>query len=223
MLFLQCCKIVGDSFGGIKRSSKYSRINQDWVRFLVVSSQGWRSVTYYDELGVHPQATSKEIKSAFYKLSKAHHPDMNIDNPLSQDKFKIISEAYVVLGNPKQRIQYDKGVLGRNHSVAEREQATHKFEGEAFYESRGSGGRAVKERQGRNLDNWVRENRTNTFEHAQYIKKKLAHKNARNESVRQSLGGGGGPIHNNQQSNFSIKVIIFAFVLFFFIVQLIIW
>ena len=104
------------------------------VRHILTSTVRPRS--FYDELGVHPQSTSREIKEAFYKLSKDHHPDRNVDNPEALKKFQVISEAYEILGNPDKRIKYDKGVLGRTSSVAERERATHKFQGEQFYGAR---------------------------------------------------------------------------------------
>jgi len=228
MLFLQCYKVVGKSFGEIhSRQNKYSRFGEVLIRNFAVSSQGYRAVTYYDELGLHPQATSKEIKTAFYELSKAHHPDRNIDNPSAHEKFKTISEAYDVLSNPKQRIKYDKGELGRLNSVAEREQASHKFEGEAFYESRGSRGKLARERgDGQNLDSWIKEHRSNTFDHAQYLKKKLAHKNKIKENTsKQDFGGGGGGgnMYNTQQSNTSIKFLFYTFVLLLIIVRAIFW
>ena len=94
------------------------------------------SPSYYEELGLHPQASAREIKSAFYALSKEHHPDRNIENAEALKKFQAISEAYEVLSNPATRTNYDKGVLGRSSSVAERERASHRFEGEAFYEGK---------------------------------------------------------------------------------------
>lgn len=62
------------------------------------------SKNYYDILGVKRDATEKEIKSQYYKLSKQYHPDVN---PEGEEKFKEISEAYSILGNPEKRKAYD--------------------------------------------------------------------------------------------------------------------
>ena len=56
-------------------------------RTLAFSS---RPPTYYDDLGVHPQASSREIKTAFYALSKQHHPDKNADKPEALARFHDI-------------------------------------------------------------------------------------------------------------------------------------
>ena len=126
--------------------------------------------SYYEELGVHPQASSKEIKAAFYKLSKEFHPDRNVDNPEALRKFQNISEAYDTLSNPGTRTKYDKGVLGRSSSVAEREASKHTFEGEVFYGSR-SNRLNTDAGKGKNLDSWVREARKEAFETSQYYNK----------------------------------------------------
>lgn len=59
---------------------------------------------YYKILGLDNSATDKEIKSAYRKLAKKYHPDLNPDG---QDKFKDINEAYEVLGDPEKKKQYD--------------------------------------------------------------------------------------------------------------------
>lgn len=63
---------------------------------------------YYDILGVDRNATKGEIKKAYKKLAKKHHPDLNKDNPESADKFKEINEAAAVLGDDEKRAQYDQ-------------------------------------------------------------------------------------------------------------------
>ena len=128
------------------------------------TSSASHKTSYYDDLGVVPNSTSREIKEAFYKLSKEYHPDKNIGNPEALQKFQVISEAYDLLSNPEKRIKYDKGVLGRNSSVAEREAASHRFEGENFYGARGSLKIHRSKDLDRNLDLWVTENRKESFQ-----------------------------------------------------------
>lgn len=67
---------------------------------------------YYKILGINKGASAAEIKKAYRKLAMQYHPDKNPDNEAAADKFKEISEAYEVLGNPKTRKQYDE--LGAN-------------------------------------------------------------------------------------------------------------
>jgi len=121
--------------------------------------------SFYDHLEIHPQASSKEVKAAFYRLSKLHHPDSNIDDASALARFQAISEAYEVLSNPQLRAKYDKGVLGRSSSVAEREQASHRFDKESFYEKRSD--REAKVTGSKKLDNWVTKSRAHSFRRKQ--------------------------------------------------------
>lgn len=63
---------------------------------------------YYATLGVPKTATEKEIKAAYRKLARKHHPDVNPGNRAAEDKFKEISEAHEVLGDADKRKKYDQ-------------------------------------------------------------------------------------------------------------------
>jgi curved DNA-binding protein len=63
---------------------------------------------YYQVLGVARGASGKEVKSAFRKLARAHHPDLNPSDPGAAARFKEINEAHEVLGDPEKRKLYDR-------------------------------------------------------------------------------------------------------------------
>ncbi|MGE5893608.1 MAG: molecular chaperone DnaJ [bacterium] len=63
---------------------------------------------YYEILGVKKDASQDEIKKVYRKLARKYHPDLNPNNKEAEKKFKEISEAYAVLGDPKKRKEYDE-------------------------------------------------------------------------------------------------------------------
>jgi DnaJ-class molecular chaperone len=65
----------------------------------------------YDILGVARTASPAEIKKAFRKAAKAHHPDRNADDPKAKDKFAEVNAAYEILGDEKKRAQFDRGEI----------------------------------------------------------------------------------------------------------------
>jgi curved DNA-binding protein len=67
---------------------------------------------YYEVLGVPRNASDADIKKAFRKLAREHHPDVAKNKKVAEEKFKEINEAYEVLGDPAKRKKYDE--LGPN-------------------------------------------------------------------------------------------------------------
>jgi molecular chaperone DnaJ len=71
---------------------------------------------YYEVLGVERTASPEEIKTAFRRLAKMHHPDVAHDKQGAEERFKEINEAYSVLSDAEQRSYYDR--FGRARSEA---------------------------------------------------------------------------------------------------------
>jgi curved DNA-binding protein len=63
---------------------------------------------YYETLGVAKAATPDEIKQAFRRLARIHHPDVAKNKVAGEAKFKEVNEAYEVLGDPDKRKRYDE-------------------------------------------------------------------------------------------------------------------
>jgi curved DNA-binding protein len=63
---------------------------------------------YYKTLGIKKNASEKEIKSAYRKLARKYHPDVNPDDPQAESRFKEVNEAYEVLSDSGKRAKYDQ-------------------------------------------------------------------------------------------------------------------
>ncbi len=90
----------------------------------------------YEVLGVSKTASAKEIKSAFRKLAKKHHPDQNPNDPKAKDRFSAANQAYEILGDEKSRAAFDRGEID-----AEGKPRFHGFDGTGAGMG-GRGGRA---------------------------------------------------------------------------------
>ncbi len=66
------------------------------------------STDHYETLGVARDATDEEVKRAYKKLARTHHPDLNPDDAESETRFKEIAAAYEVLSDPERRSRYDR-------------------------------------------------------------------------------------------------------------------
>ncbi|GLQ19657.1 DnaJ C-terminal domain-containing protein [Algimonas porphyrae] len=87
----------------------------------------------YDLLGVAKTATDKEIRSAYRKLAKKLHPDVNPDDAASAERFKEVTAAYNLLSNEELRKQYDSG------AIDEQGQQRNPFAGAGGFGQRGQG------------------------------------------------------------------------------------
>jgi DnaJ-class molecular chaperone len=65
----------------------------------------------YETLGVKKDADADQIRAAYRKLAKRHHPDLNPGNKAAEEKFKVISAANEILSDPEKRARYDRGEI----------------------------------------------------------------------------------------------------------------
>lgn len=93
---------------------------------------------YYDTLGVKPEASEAELKSAFRKLARKYHPDVSKEAG-AEDKFKAVNEAYEALRDPEKRREYD-ALRARGYKPGDEFQPTPDFGGFGGFNGGGGGG-----------------------------------------------------------------------------------
>lgn len=81
-------------------------------------------IDYYKVLGVHKTATQDEIRTAYRKLARKHHPDLNPNDKEANKKFQQINEANEVLSDPEKRKKYDQYGKDWQHAEAFEKAAT---------------------------------------------------------------------------------------------------
>jgi molecular chaperone DnaJ len=74
----------------------------------MAAQREWFEKDYYRVLGVSDTASQKDIKSAYRKLSRQYHPDANPGDKAAEERFKEVSAAYDVVGDPAKRKEYDE-------------------------------------------------------------------------------------------------------------------
>jgi DnaJ-class molecular chaperone len=84
-------------------------LTQKFDGFIIADESGkMAGKDYYEILGVNRKASDKEIKQAYRRLARKHHPDLNPGDKSAEAKFKEINAAYQVLSDPKKRKKYDQ-------------------------------------------------------------------------------------------------------------------
>src|SRR6478672_2417486 len=73
-----------------------------------MSTKDFIEKDFYKVLGVPKDATDAEVKKAYRKLAREYHPDANKGDAKAEERFKEISEANDILGDPKKRKEYDE-------------------------------------------------------------------------------------------------------------------
>jgi len=97
-------------------------------------------IDYYKVLGVDKNASQKDIKSAYRKLARKYHPDLNPNNPEAKKNFQQINEAHEVLSDPVKRKKYDQYGKDWQHSEEfERTQTQYRHQYQQQYDHSGRG------------------------------------------------------------------------------------
>ncbi len=100
---------------------------------------------YYATLGVPRTASADEIKKAYRRLARKYHPDVNPGDKAAEEKFKVISEAFDVLGDEEKRKVYDRfGVYTEAHAQAAKSGAGMPFDF-ANFDFGGGGGASFRD------------------------------------------------------------------------------
>jgi curved DNA-binding protein len=104
---------------------------------------GTMATDYYKVLGVERSATAEQIKAAYRKLARKHHPDLNPNDAAAKQKFQEINEANEVLSDPETRKKYD--AYGEHWKHGEEYAKAQQAQGQRAQRGPGNGGGGFEE------------------------------------------------------------------------------
>ncbi|XWW95890.1 hypothetical protein V2A60_003858 [Cordyceps javanica] len=109
--YLSCYAVSANCLRAVTSPASHQQQQQQRRSFRCTAStrHDLARRNHYERLQVSPSATPGEIK----KLSKAHHPDANRDDPNAAQTFSLLSESYTLLSDPSRRAVYDRDVMAR--------------------------------------------------------------------------------------------------------------
>ena len=87
----------------------------------------------YSVLGVKKDASAEEIQKVYRRLAKKLHPDLNPGNKQAEEKFKAVTAAYDLLGDPAKRTRYDRGEIDEQGTERPRQRFYRDFAESAGY------------------------------------------------------------------------------------------
>src|SRR5205809_3069948 len=90
-------------------------------------------IDYYKILGIPKTASADDIKKAYRKLARQHHPDVNPNDKEAHKKFQQVNEANEMLSDPEKRKKYDK--YGENWQHGEQYEKARQAQGASGYDS----------------------------------------------------------------------------------------
>ncbi|KAG5682336.1 hypothetical protein PVAND_011695 [Polypedilum vanderplanki] len=180
-------------------SNKINKEGSKFILNLLSKNYVTKTKNLYEILGLTPNATQADIKSAYYKLSKAYHPDLNPNDSVANEKFRAISEAYEVLGTYRLRKMYDKGIIHRagsefsHHSGSTQKTQPYDIEEEIndddttrFYKSRLKREHTGGKSKIYDFDEWTSQHYGETFRYQQNIRNREATRKRREEYATSS-------------------------------------
>ena len=77
-------------------------------------------MNWYSVLQISPTATAREVKSAYRRLAREHHPDRNPGDAEAAERFKVVAQAYQGLSDPLKRMEHDLAIRAREEAARRR-------------------------------------------------------------------------------------------------------